>query len=58
MTSLSRHQMSEIEGGDIVTTVDAACAVIGVGAVFIPGAQIPGAFCAGWGAGRLIGAWL
>jgi hypothetical protein len=57
MTALNVHELADIQGGSIVDTLDAACAVVGVGALFIPGAQLPGAFCAGYGAGRVIGSW-
>lgn len=58
MTALNNIELSEIQGGDIVTTVDTACAVVGVGSLFIPGAQGAAAFCAGWTVGRLVGSWM
>jgi hypothetical protein len=57
--ALTMQELAAIQGGDVVGFIDGACATAtapsAVGAVLklsVTGAVI-GAFCAGWGIGRL-----
>ncbi|MEP6619147.1 MAG: hypothetical protein ABJE47_07530 [bacterium] len=54
MTKLSIDGLAGIQGGDLTSDIDAFCAGVALGALFNPvAAALPGAFCVGWGIGRL-----
>ncbi len=53
MKMIASDDLFKIQGGcttaqDIMNTT---CAIVGVGAWFVPGGQFAGAFCAGWSLG-------
>jgi hypothetical protein len=55
VAAASSCSIDSVRGGlNVIGIIDASCSLTGLGAVFMTANPYAGAFCAGWGVGRLI----